>query len=102
MIHLKPAPGMPGNHVYASNGIWAFDHSGWTLEAELLETTEKAYTERYSRWTYERIIVSEDLEAFCHNNNHRLPWQYAYLPWERAYTYMKQFPAVPPDTVEQD
>ena len=43
MIYLQPNEGFPGNHVYASNGEWAFDHNGWTKESDLLEATEKAY-----------------------------------------------------------
>lgn len=99
MAHIKPAEGFTGNHVYASNGKWAFDHNGWTKEKELLATTSKAYRERYPDWEYERIVIESpmtSLEDFCKANNHRLPWQYAYPPWERAYKYIAQFSATPP------
>jgi hypothetical protein len=99
MVHIKPNKGFTGNHVFASDGEWAFDHNGWTKEAELLQVTEAAYKERYPRWGYEKIILphsSTSLEEFCKANNHRLPWQYAYLPWERARNYIDQFPAYPP------
>ena len=99
MIYIKPGKGHTGNHVYASNGNWAFDHNGWTREEELLAATEKAYKERYSGWNYERIVIKptiDALETFCKANNHRLPWQFAHLPWERAYHYIKQFPDTPP------
>ena len=99
MVHIKPAEGFPGNHAYASNGEWAFDHNGWTKEAELLETTEKAYQTKYPDWKYERIVIASSatsLEDFCKANNHRLPWQYAYFPWERAHKYISQFSSTPP------
>lgn len=98
MIHIKPSDGFPGNHVHASNGVWAFDHNGWTKETELLEMTEQAYKVRYPEWSYKRVIVTEYLETFCSNNNHRKPWQYAYLPWERAYNYIMKFSNSPPET----
>jgi hypothetical protein len=99
MVHLKPTEGYIGNHVYATNGTWAFDHNGWTKEAELLKTIEKAYKQRYPGWDYERIVIetsSTSREIFCKANNHRLPWQYAHLPWERAHRYIAQFSSTPP------
>lgn len=99
-VQLKPTSGFPGNHVIASDGTWAFDHNGWTKEVELLGTIEKAYAERYSGWNYQKNIIKQtnaSLEEFCTANNHRKPWQYAYLPWERAYDYIAQFPEKPPE-----
>ena len=99
MVHIKPTQGFKGNHVYASNGEWAFDHNGWTKEAELLEVTKTAFKDRYPGWAYERIVIeptTSSLEDFCKKNNHRLPWQYAYLPWERAYNYIATFDNRPP------
>jgi hypothetical protein len=99
LIYIKPKEGFSGNHVYASNGSWAFDHNGWTKEEELLEATERTYKEKYPGWSYTRIAIEPSpnaLEIFCKHNNHRLPWQFAYLPWERAYNYIKRFPSSPP------
>jgi hypothetical protein len=99
MVFIKPGAGFPGTHVFASNGIWAFDHNGWTKEAVLLAATEAAYTQKYPGWTYTKQAIEPGigaLENFCKANNHRLPWQYAHLPWERAYQYIQQFPITPP------
>lgn len=96
IIFIKPRNNLPGNHVYVTNGTWAFDHNGWTRESELIAATEKAYTTRYPEWKYDRIIITDNLETFCRQNNHRQPWQFAYLPWERAYNYIKRFPDQPP------
>ncbi len=101
-VYLKPSNGLPGNHVYAANDTWAFDHNGWTEETELLKTTEKMYKEKYPGWAYSRIIIEpsvDALENFCKQNNHRLPWQFAHLPWERARAYIRQFPSSPPSQV---
>ncbi len=99
MVYIKPADGFPGNHVYASNGMWAFDHNGWTKEKDLLAATEQAYTERYPGWSYQKITIGPGitaLENFCKANNHRLPWQFAHLPWERAHKYILSFNSLPP------
>jgi hypothetical protein len=99
MVFIKPAKGFAGNHVYASNGVWAFDHNGWTQEKDLIAATEKAYKTKYPGWSYERIVIEPGitaLEDFCKANNHRLPWQFAHLPWERAYEYIARFDAKPP------
>ena len=102
MVFIKPAEGFSGTHVYASDGTWAFDHNGWTHEKELLRLTELAYTEKYPGWAYTRICIDDSmssLEEFCKKYTHRLPWQFARLPWERAYAYIKQFPERPPTDV---
>ena len=103
LIYIKPAEGYPGNHVYVSDGTWAFDFNGWTLEEELLRVTEEEYSKAYPGWKYERRILAYDLytlEDFCKENYHRMPYQYAYLPWERAYNYIKQFPSSPPESLK--
>lgn len=100
MIYIKPDMGFPGTHVYASDGIWAFDHNGWTKEYELLAVTEEAYRRRYPGWGYTRHVIEpaiDALETFCKANNHRLPWQFAYLPWERAHEYIRRFDDHPPE-----
>ena len=96
VIFIKPRIENQGTHVYMSNGTWAFDHNGWTLEKKLLETITATYSKKYPGWSFERIVIKDDLETFCRNNNHRQPWQFAYLPWERAYNFIKQFPDSPP------
>ena len=99
MIYIKPAEGFTGNHVYASDGKWAFDHNGWTKEKELLAVTNAAYREKSPGWKYKRVVIegsASALEDFCKAYNHRLPWQFAHMPWERAYQYIAQFSADPP------
>lgn len=99
MVYLKPKENFPGNHVYASNGTWAFDHNGWTKEDELLQITAEAYQQKYPGWEYTKHLIEpaiDALENFCKANQHRLPWQFAHLPWERAYNYIQRFDASPP------
>ena len=96
LIHIKPTHHKKGHHMYASDGTWAFDFNGWTLEEELLKAYEAAYKESYPDWEYERIEVKNDLPTYLLKNNHRPPEYFPYLPWERAYKYIKQFEPDPP------
>lgn len=96
MVFLKAKDDYPGAHVYIRHGEWIFDHNGWTLEREMLDAVSAGFKTRYPDWDFEQTIIEDDLETFCRNHNHRLPWQYAYLPWQRAYNYVKKFPSRPP------
>ena len=92
IIFIEPHEdfGNNGSHVYVRDGRRAFDFNGWSDESELLKTTEEAYGEKYPGWQYEKIVITDDLEAFCHKNNHRLPESFYQLPWERAFSYIEK------------
>jgi hypothetical protein len=68
-------------HVIADNGLWAFDYCGWTLRSELLQAYEDATL----------VPIETDLETFCAAHNHRLPEQYAFVPWQRARDYIGRY-----------
>jgi hypothetical protein len=84
------------DHVYVSDGTWAFDHDGWTPEDELLPVTRAASLQMHPSAVIERVILPENLELFCAEHNHRLPSQYAFDPLPRANAYLDRFPAHPP------
>jgi hypothetical protein len=98
LIYIKPHEGFVGSHMYASDGSWAFDYDGWTLESELLAEHELAYRTADPHWKYDRVVVSEGLPEFLkHTNDLRPPEYFPELPWRRAYDYIKTFEAHPPD-----
>jgi len=97
LVFICPKNNAKGSHVYVLDGEWVFDFNGWTKEKELLEVTKSEHKKLHSPdWDYDKIVIREDLETFCKNNNHRLPAHFAYLPWERAHNYIKQFSDIPP------
>ncbi len=98
LVRIKPSDNLPGNHYYASNGLWMFDYHGWNLEAEYLESMKKAYRARYAKWDFERIEIPEGLVAHIASGNHMLrpPEYFPELPWRRAYDFINQFDATPP------
>lgn len=80
----------PG-HAYVTDGTWAFDHDGWTLEEELLEVTRCAHTRSGPEIEIERLDLGVDLEAFCVEHNSRTPDQFAFDPRPRALRYLATF-----------
>jgi hypothetical protein len=80
------------SHVIATDGRWAFDHDGWTMETDLLAATAQYEPEK----PWELLSVSTDLGTFCATNNHRLPDLYFDDPRPRARAYIARFPPTPP------
>lgn len=95
VILIKPSEGFPGTHMFATNGTWAFDFNGWTLEKELLDTYVKAYSDYHKGWDYTKVVLEKGL--FTDMEGHLPPQFFPYSPWERAYKYIQQFPSQPPN-----
>lgn len=79
LVSLRFAGEVPSTHAYATWGEWAFDHSGWNAETDLLTANET-----FEGRAMERVEVAGDLAAFCAENHHRMPEQYWRDPWPRA------------------
>jgi hypothetical protein len=89
IVHIRPrAPFSRGHHVIATDGVWAFDYSGWTKERELFNISKAAYADVLPGWDFDRVVIDVDLETFCIENTHRLPSQFAFDPWQRAKDFM--------------
>jgi len=76
-------------HVYATWNRWAFDHSGWNRESQLL-----AANEDFEGRTVGRVEITVSLAEFCKTRIHRMPHQYWRDPLSRAREYVNQH--VPP------
>ena len=89
IIFVKPASefGSTGTHVYLSDGTRAFDFNGWSQETDLLRVLETDYMKKYPNWTYERTVITSDLEDFCIKNNHAAPEVFAGNVARRAQDY---------------
>ena len=79
------------SHVIATDGTWAFDHDGWTREAEILAAT--AAYESDGGW--ELLPITTDLAGFCADHWHRMPKNYHEDPRPRARAYLARFPSSP-------
>jgi hypothetical protein len=74
-------------HTYATWDGWAFDHSGWHPEPEVL-AANAAYEQR----PVQRVELTTDLARFCVDHDHRRPDQFWRDPLPRAQEYVDRFP----------
>ncbi|MEU1394761.1 hypothetical protein ABZ403_01635 [Micromonospora zamorensis] len=73
-------------HAYASWNGWAFDHSGWNPEPQLL-----AVNADFEGHPLERVGITVDLAEFCTEHHHRMPDQFWRDPLPRARRYVCRF-----------
>lgn len=73
-------------HVFATWGWWAFDHSGWNFESDLVQANA-AYEDR----AVSRVAIDVSLAEFCGEQGHRMPHEYWSDPVPRARTYVARF-----------
>jgi len=91
IVALRKVGEKHASHVIASDGVWAFDHDGWTRESDLLAVTAAFEPEK----PWESLLITADLGAYRRSHDHRLPEQYAEDPWPRARAYIARFPPSP-------
>ncbi|GAA4572767.1 hypothetical protein GCM10023176_36390 [Micromonospora coerulea] len=73
-------------HAYAVWDGWAFDHSGWNPEPELL-TANTAFEGR----PLGRVKIVDSLAEFCETYHSRMPNQYLEDPLPRARDYVSRY-----------
>jgi hypothetical protein len=73
-------------HVYAAWNEWAFDHCGWSLEAQLMTVNED-----FEGQPLGQVPIGTDLAAFCEEHRHRMPEQYWRNPLRRAHEYVARY-----------
>ncbi|MGW4536240.1 hypothetical protein ACWEOI_35315 [Nocardia sp. NPDC004340] len=84
---LWPCMADDPSHVYAGDGIWAFDHSGWTPVGELPGAGQAAEPGA----DYRSRPIEMDLDEFCARHWHRSPAEFIYDPRPRARAYIAKF-----------
>ncbi|MFI5714252.1 hypothetical protein [Nocardia sp. NPDC051750] len=85
-VGLWPKGGADPGHVYVTDGTWAFDHCGWTPEAELLDISRKAEPHA----DFERRMLNMGLDELCARHWHRTRAEFAADPWRRAHDYLER------------
>ncbi|MFI0448664.1 hypothetical protein [Actinomadura sp. 6N118] len=86
-VGLWPCGAKDPSHVYVTDGTWAFDHDGWTLQSELLAVTRAAEPDA----DFQPRPIPINLGDYCARYNHRPRHLFAFDPWERALRYIAQF-----------
>ncbi|MGD9958878.1 hypothetical protein [Nocardioides sp.] len=73
-------------HTFATWRDWAFDHSGWHSEEDLIRVNEDFVGYRLAR-----VEIATNLAEFCLQHDHRMPDQYYDDPQPRARRYVHRF-----------
>lgn len=73
-------------HTFATWEGWAFDHSGWNPEPQLLGVNAD-----FEGHPLVRVEVTAGLAEFCEQHYHRMPEQYWRDPMPRAFDYVCRF-----------
>jgi len=90
-VGLRRVGRIHAGHSYVSDGTWAFDHDGWTLEGERLGVTRCAHARLDPEIRIERLVLDTGFEAFCIEHNCQSPSQFAFDPRPRALGYLTGF-----------
>ncbi|PYC66721.1 hypothetical protein C7C45_23880 [Micromonospora arborensis] len=86
VVAVRPAAELQVFHAYALWNGWAFDHSGWNPEPQLL-----AVNADFEGHPLERVRITVDLAQFCAEHHHRRPDQYWRDPLPRAREYVGRY-----------
>jgi hypothetical protein len=92
-IWVKPHGGFKGNHVFATNGEWAFDYHGYSNVDRLCEHFWQNQILTNPGWDADKVAVDFDLleTKSLNERNMRGPDQYLKDPSVRAQTFIKRF-----------
>lgn len=89
-VKISPKKDYTGNHIYVTNGKYAFDYHGLSLESTLKKEYFKAYRDRYSSWDakFEEITYSLLDTASLNKRKMLGPDQYLHNPLERGVKFI--------------
>jgi hypothetical protein len=91
---IVPAPGHWGNHIYVTDGRFAFDYHGWSCRDRLLTHHVSAWQRESPGWDHRLEGVAFDLlDTGAMNANQMLgPDQYLHDPIPRAAAFIAARP----------
>ncbi len=91
--YMRPTNSDRGHHLFASDGITAFDFNGYS-EAQLLRAVNiAALRSEQPNWQGRFEALDLDLPSFCTRFSHRLPAQFPGDVIRRADRYIDQLTA---------
>lgn len=88
---IVPGEGYAGNHIYATNGVIAFDYHGYSSRLRLLQHHTAGWSNQYaSGWNCALERVGFDSLSTADLNSRKMlgPDQYAGNPVKRAQTFI--------------
>ena len=89
---IIPANGLPGNHIFISDGNIAFDYHGYSGRGRLLLHHRKIWSLRHDLWDFRIEKVEFDLLNTSELNDRKMlgPDQYFGDPIDRARQYLSR------------
>ncbi len=89
---LIPAGDLPGNHIYVTNGVLAFDYHGYSLRERMLAHHTRGWSGKHAGWDCTIDVVDFDLlDAGALNERKMLgPDQYLHDPVARAHRFIER------------
>ena len=80
-----------GNHIFVTDGTWAFDHRGFMAADRLLAHHEPGWAAKIPGWKFELVKVDFDLldTRVLNEKGMRGPEQYLHDPRPRAERYIQ-------------
>jgi hypothetical protein len=83
---IIPDDGLPGNHIYVTNGQIAFDYHGYSKRMNLLEHHKRCWSRQHRGWRCKIEVVDFDLLDTAQLNRRKMlgPDQYHGDPTLRA------------------
>jgi len=100
-IWIRPAVGFTGNHIYVTDGQWAFDYHGYSRGEDLLAHTFAKAERWWPRWRASvveltpDVLISESKSKTFDGLWLREPGQFRHNPLPRARAFLDRFPAPP-------
>lgn len=92
-IWIKPCDGLPGSHVFVTDGRIAFDYHGYSHAEKLYAHHAKGWRAAYPKWQAELEPVTFDLLSTSDLNERKMrgPDQYHGNPVSRAEQFIHRF-----------
>lgn len=90
---IIPADGRPGNHIFVTDGIVAFDFHGYVPRARLLRHHARVWSHGYAGWACRVERVTFDLLDTRDLNARKMrgPDQFLHDPVPRAQAFLRRF-----------
>jgi hypothetical protein len=87
---IVPEEGLPGTHIYVTDGEIAFDYHGYSRRGRLLDHHRRGWAGRYLEWRCRVVEVDFPLLDTAALNRRRMrgPDQYLHDPLPRAHHFL--------------
>lgn len=89
---IVPRENKPGNHIFVTDGVLAFDYHGYSLRSRLLEHHARCWSRSHSGWSFDVETAAFDLLDTVALNERKMrgPDQFPADPIKRARHFLER------------